>query len=137
MIRGPFSRVNGLGAESGRPRIERRVYKVAGPNSLWHHDGYHSTLSSLVMIALLYGPSELIRWKIITHCFVDRYSRMIVGIQSVDNNPPDTILQLFQNAVRRFGWPTRVRGDYGIVNVGVARDQEREMSFGRGSYIFG
>lgn len=24
-----------------RQRIERRVYSVAGPNALWHHDGQH------------------------------------------------------------------------------------------------
>lgn len=39
-----FQRVNGTGPEFGQRRIERRVYKVAGPNSLWHHDGHHSAL---------------------------------------------------------------------------------------------
>lgn len=27
-----------------RIRIRRRVYSVAGPNSLWHHDGQHGTI---------------------------------------------------------------------------------------------
>lgn len=30
----------------GRRRIERRVYRVAGPNALWHNDGWHGEVSS-------------------------------------------------------------------------------------------
>lgn len=41
-VRQAFERVNGARAEFGQRRIERRTYKVAGPNSLWHHDGHHS-----------------------------------------------------------------------------------------------
>lgn len=41
-IRESFVRVNGAPAEFGRPPIQRRCYYVPGPNSLWHHDGYHS-----------------------------------------------------------------------------------------------
>lgn len=39
-----FQRVNGPPARFGRIPIQRRVYKVPGPNSLWHHDGHHSKL---------------------------------------------------------------------------------------------
>jgi hypothetical protein len=46
-----FRRVNGAPARFGHPPIVRRVYKVAGPNSLWHHDGHHSTSQS-TMLAL-------------------------------------------------------------------------------------
>jgi hypothetical protein len=91
----------------------------------------------LKILCYLNQKLELIRWKIVTHCFVDGFSRLVLGIQSVDNNRPDTVLQLFRSAVNRFGRPSRVRGDYGIENVGVARDQEHAMGFGRGSYIFG
>jgi hypothetical protein len=41
--------------------IKRRVYKVAGPLSLIHIDGYH----------------KLIRWKIVIHGGIDGYSRFI------------------------------------------------------------
>lgn len=44
-ISASFLRVNGAPAEFGRRRIERRVYNVPGPNSLWHHDGHHSEVS--------------------------------------------------------------------------------------------
>ncbi|CAG7848143.1 SubName: Full=Uncharacterized protein {ECO:0000313/EMBL:CCA76101.1} [Serendipita indica DSM 11827] len=107
-IRSAFLRVNGAPAEFGRRRIERRKYNVAGPNSLWHHDGHH----------------KLIRYKFITHAFVDGYSRMVVGIHVVTDNHATTVLSLFESVVDCFGRPRRVRGDYGIENVEVARNQE-------------
>jgi hypothetical protein len=79
----------------------------------------------------------LIKYGIITHCFIDGYSRLVVGIQAVDNNRADTVLWLFRGAIRQFGRPSRVRGDYGVENVEVARDQENANGFNRGSYIFG
>jgi hypothetical protein len=96
------------------------------------------TVSSYPLVKLLiYRSIEMIRWKIITHCFVDGFSRTIVGIHAVNNNRSDTVLQLFQDAVNIFGRPSRVRGDYGVENVGVALDQEAANGIGRGSYIFG
>jgi hypothetical protein len=41
-VEASFNRVNGPRAEFAHRRIERRIYKVPGPNSLWHHDGNHS-----------------------------------------------------------------------------------------------
>ncbi|KAG9052057.1 hypothetical protein FS842_010572 [Serendipita sp. 407] len=116
-----FRRVNGPPARFGRPAIQRRTYKVPGPNSLWHHDGHH----------------KLIRWKIVTHAFIDGYSRLVVGIHAVNNNRSETVLRLFLAAVEQWGRPSRVRGDYGVENKGVAENQERERGLGRGSYIFG
>lgn len=45
-IQASYTRVHGppIGAFGPR-RIHRRVYKVAGPNSLSHHDGQHGTYS--------------------------------------------------------------------------------------------
>lgn len=40
-IAAAYIRVHGTpGTFAGR-RIHRKVYNVAGPNSLWHHDGQH------------------------------------------------------------------------------------------------
>lgn len=40
-----YMRVHGPpAAHFGPRRIERRVYSVPGPNSLWHHDGQHGKL---------------------------------------------------------------------------------------------
>jgi hypothetical protein len=40
-LRASYERVMGLPAQFFGRRIERRRYRVAGPNSLWHHDGQH------------------------------------------------------------------------------------------------
>jgi hypothetical protein len=45
-IQASYSRVHGSPASAfGVRRIERRVYNVPGPNSLWHHDGQHGNSS--------------------------------------------------------------------------------------------
>lgn len=80
---------------------------------------------------------ELIRWKIVTHAFVDGYSRLVTGIHVVTNNRADTVLALFHAAINQWGRPSRVRGDYGVENQAVAQDQENAKGPGRGSYIFG
>jgi hypothetical protein len=40
-VRDSYLRVIGPPPEFGGHRIERRVYRVAGPNALVHHDGWH------------------------------------------------------------------------------------------------
>jgi hypothetical protein len=41
-VQASYLRVHGPPAASfGRTRIQRRVYSVPGPNSLWHHDSQH------------------------------------------------------------------------------------------------
>ena len=43
-IQASYARVHGAPPTGFGPRrIERRVYSVPGPNSLWHHDGQHGT----------------------------------------------------------------------------------------------
>jgi hypothetical protein len=37
-----YRRVTGFTSAFQRRPISRRVYSVKAPNSLWHHDGYHS-----------------------------------------------------------------------------------------------
>lgn len=40
-----LNRVRGVPGDFGIRFIERRVYRVAGPNALWHHDGQHGISS--------------------------------------------------------------------------------------------
>lgn len=40
-LRASFIRVHGVSGIFGQRHIHRRVYKVAGANALWHHDGQH------------------------------------------------------------------------------------------------
>lgn len=43
-IQASYSRVHGPSGRFGQRQIARKTYKVAGPNSLWHHDGQHGML---------------------------------------------------------------------------------------------
>lgn len=81
--------------------------------------------------------SGLIAWKIVIHAFIDGKSRLITGLGIHDNNRAATVLALFKHAVSRFGLPSRVRGDHGTENLGVAQYMEDERGPGRGSYIWG
>ncbi|PPQ99689.1 hypothetical protein CVT26_009115 [Gymnopilus dilepis] len=121
-IQESYRRVHGAPVGGfGIRRIERRVYSVAGPNSLWHHDGQHG----------------LIRWKIVIHGFIDGDSRLVTGIAANNNNRADTVGDLFEAAVEVHGLPSRVRGDYGTENVVVRALMELLRGEGRGSYIRG
>lgn len=79
----------------------------------------------------------LIRWKIVVHGFIDGKSRFITGIRAHNNNRAQTVLDLFQEAVRIFGRPSRVRGDHGTENLLVALYMEEVCGVARGSYIWG
>ena len=79
----------------------------------------------------------LIRWKIVIHGFIDGKTRFIVGLKAHDNNRALTVLQFFQDIISVHGCPSRVRGDHGVENVGVAEFMEEKMGLDRGSYIWG
>ena len=53
-IQASYARVHGAPSMGFGPRrIQRRVYNVAGPNSLWHHDGQHGEYLNLLVMQLL------------------------------------------------------------------------------------
>ena len=54
------------------------------------------------------------------HGGVDGYSRIPVYLHCSGNNRADTVLQLFTEAVRNYGLPSRVRCDKGVENVSVS-----------------
>ena len=66
---------------------------------------------------------------------IDGKLRFITTARASNNNLSATVLELFTEAIRKYGRPSRVRGDYGVENVGVANDQESVR--GRGTYIWG
>lgn len=85
--------------------INRRVYCVPHPNSVWHIDGNH----------------KMIRWRLVVHAGVDGFTRLIVFIKCSNNNCSSTVLDAFQEGERTFGTPDSVRSDHGGENVLVWR----------------
>ena len=73
----------------------------------------------------------------IVHGCIDGYSRRIVYLKVCNNNRSETVLELFQNAVSQLGLPSRVRGDRGGENLGVAQFMVEQRGAGHGSFIFG
>ncbi|KAG8938269.1 hypothetical protein FRC04_009189 [Tulasnella sp. 424] len=101
--------------------IVRRTYFVPFPNSLWHIDGHH----------------KLIRWKIVTHGGVDGKTRVVVYLKASNNNRAETVREVFLESTKSFGWPSRVRADWGGENVGVQAEMEQARGTGRGSFFAG
>ena len=101
--------------------VVRRHYSVPSVNSLWHIDGLHC----------------FIRWRMVIHGGIDGFSRLIVYLYCSTNNRSSTVFELFQQAVRRYGWPSRVRSDLGLENISVAHAMIAFRGTGRCSHIGG
>ncbi|CAL9694243.1 unnamed protein product [Knipowitschia caucasica] len=101
--------------------IVRRTYHVQRPLSLVHIDTNH----------------KLIRYNIVIFGAIDGFSRKIMYLEPATNNRSSTALLFFQQAVEKFDWPSRVRGDEGVENVAVAETMFRVKGTGRGSFIAG
>lgn len=116
-----YLRVYGTPGVFGDRAIHRRVYTVAGANSLWHHDGQHGMSLDYPRHHSLIIPPGLIQWKIVIHAFVDGKSRLVTAIGCHSNNRALTVLALFERAVAIHSFPSRVWGDHGTENVRVAQ----------------
>ena len=71
------------------------------------------------------------------HGCVDGYSRLITYLHCSSNNSASTVLDLFTEAVGKYGIPSRVRADRGGENVFVADFMIQHQGTGRGSFISG
>lgn len=106
-VRDSVRRVDGAGIESRRTTtIRRRVYTVPFPNYIWHIDGNH----------------KLIRWKLVVHCAMDGYSRMLMFLQCSNNSRAETAMDLFSTASSKHGRPLHIRTDHAGENTRIWED---------------
>ena len=104
-IRASLHRMDSLNIRQRlRHVVERRRYRVPGPNSLWHVDGNY----------------KLIRWKFVVHGGIEGFSRLCLYLACATNNRATTVKDNFLSATVEFAWPSRVRSDHGMENVEVA-----------------
>ena len=67
------------------------------------------------------GHHKLIGWRMVIHGCIHGYSRMMTFLQCSTNNKAQTVFNLFNEAISKYGRPRRVRTDQGTENVTVAR----------------
>lgn len=67
--------------------LSRRAYSVAGPNALYHLDGYHG----------------LINWGFVIHGAIDGFSKCIVYLHCSTDNSREIVADLFPTAIKNFG----------------------------------
>lgn len=84
------------------------------------------------------GNHKLITpYRFVLHGGIDGYSRLIVYLKASTNNKASTVLHLFQDAVRQYNLPSRVRCDFGLENIDVARCMLERRGLNRGSVLTG
>ena len=77
------------------------------------------------------------RWRFVTHCAIDGYSRLVLFIKCSTNNRASTVYDSFLPAVQQYGLPSRVRCDQGGENVLVAQHMIHNHGSERRSVLVG
>lgn len=79
------------------------------------------------------------RWRMVVHGGIDGFSRVITYLQCSASNTSVTVLDLFKDAVVKYGLPSRVRSDMGVENYDVSLFMLSHPARGpgRGSMIVG
>ncbi|XP_026119239.1 uncharacterized protein LOC113098401 [Carassius auratus] len=111
-----------------RRRFVRRSYCAAGPNQVWHVDGY----------------DKLKPFGIAISGCIDGYSRRVMWLSSGStNNDPAVIAQHYLQCVSSYGLPARLRTDCGTENGDMAaihcslREDHTDEFAGSVSHMYG
>jgi hypothetical protein len=67
------------------------------------------------------GNEKLKPWGFYVHGCIDGFSRRIVYLECTTNKRAHTVTKFFKAAVQEYGWPSRMRGDFGTENNGVEK----------------
>jgi len=62
------------------------------------------------------GNEKLRPWSFYVHGCVDGHARLVIYLQCSNNKRASTVLSIFLGGVDVYGWPSRVRGDFGTEN---------------------
>ena len=117
-----------------------KVVMSGGHQAPVQYNNYYDCSYSPVVLFCTHpvdGHHKLIRWRLVTHCAIDGYSRLIVYLHCSDNNRSATVYDLFLKAVQTYGLPSRVRSDQGVENHLVAQHMLHHRGVARGSIIVG
>ena len=100
---------------------------------------WNSFIESLNLLHMQFidGHHKLVRWRFVTHCAIDGYSRLVLFLKCSDNNESDTVYTSFLQAVRQYGLPSRIRCDQGKENVRVAQHMLHHRGIERRSVLVG
>ena len=77
------------------------------------------------------------RWRLVTHCGIDGYSRLVLYLKCSSNNTASTVYNLFLEAVDLYGLPPRVGSDQGTENYCVAQHMLEHHGVDRRSMLVG
>ena len=102
-------------------QLVRRIYRVRGPNALWHVDGNH----------------KLKPWGFFIHGAIDGDTRFLLYMYLSTRNTSTTALTPYRAACAKHQGCSRVCIDAGTENYGIANFQLSVRGYNRGSVLVG